>query len=255
VNRLGCLTAYTEYVKGTKRQARRRSRPGAARARSAAAPASVPASTRKAAAVPRKPAQKRSWWRKVHPVSTLKLLAAFVIWLATVAAAVIGWASYNDQHQLAVNTITQQQQHDAQGVSFAQDDYGKGNVLGATIIENNSNAPVHYVVFDVGVVVFNDVPATTWVEKIFAFSLYDIPACSVGTTNITNTAFGEMLKLLGPHHFRYFVTNVGPMSFTDRYGVSWRYSTVGKLEQGPGLSDAVQTRNIAVPFKTSTGCS
>jgi hypothetical protein len=175
--------------------------------------------------------------------------------LATVAIAVIGWLSYNDQHQLAVNTITQQQQYDAQAVSFAQDNYGKGNVLDATIIENNSNAPVHYVVLDVGVVVFNHIPATTWTEKIFAFSLYDIPACSVGTINITNTAFGQMLRLLGSRHFQYFVTNVGPMSFTDRYGVSWRYSTVGKLEQGPGLSDAVQTTNIAVPFKTSTGCS
>jgi hypothetical protein len=215
----------------------------------------VPASARQAAAVPRKPTQNRRWWQKVHSVSTLKLLAASVIWLATVAAAVIGWASYSDQHQLAVNAITQQQQHDAQGVSFAQDNYGKGNLLGATVIANNSNAPVHYVVLDVGVVVFNHVPATTYVQKIFAFSLYDIPACSVGTINITNTALGEMVKFLGPHHYRYLVTNVGPMSFTDRYGVSWRYSTVGQLKQGPGLSDAVQTTNIAVPFKTSTGCS
>lgn len=241
-------------MKASKRRRSRKSRSGTARPRPAATPARAP-SAQRAATASKKATQKRSWWQKIHPISTFKLFAASIIWLATVAAAVSGWASYSNQHKLAVNTITQQQQNDAQGVSFAEENYGKNNLLGATIIENNSNAPVHYVVLDVGVVNFNNVPARQWVQKFFAFSLYDIPACSIGTINITNTALGEMLKLLGPHHYQYFVTNVGPMSFTDRYGVSWRYSTVGLLKQGPGLSNAVQTTSIAVPFKTSTGCS
>jgi len=187
----------------------------------------------------------------VLSLSNLKLLCAFLAGMATLA---IGYATYSDVHRADISAVTEQQRHDAEEVSFAQ--AGKHDFLAATVIANNSNAPVHFVVIDVDVAVFNHIPSTAPTIRTFAFSLYDIPACSVGTTNITDTALKEMLKLMEPHHFRYLVMNVGPLSFTDRNGVSWKYSTIGKLVRGPGLPEpSGRTTHISVPFKASTGCS
>ncbi len=240
---------------GAKKKSRRRSHPQKPAPQAAVTPA-VPSKPAPQAAVtpavPKKSTQKR-WWQKVFSFSTLKLLGAFLAGMATLT---IAYATYHDAHQANVNSITEQQRHDAEGVSFAQDSSGKNNLLGATIITNNSNAPVHFVVFNVDVVLFNHIPSSAPVIRTFAFFLFDVPACSVGTINITNTAFGEMMTLMQSHFFRFALVDVQSMSFTDRYNVSWRYSRVGQLNRGPGLPEpSGRTESISVPFKASTGCS
>ncbi len=240
---------------GAKKKPQRRSQSPKAAAQAAVTPAVPPKAAAQAAVTPDVPqtSPQKSWRQKVFSFSTLKLSVAFVAGMATLT---IAYATYHDAHQADVNSITEQQQDDAEGVSFAQDNSGKNNLLGATIITNNSNAPVHFVVFNVDVVLFNHIPSSAPTIRTFAFFLFNIPACSVGTINITNTAFAEMMTLMQPHHFRYAVVDVQSMSFTDRYNVSWRYSRIGQLNQGPGLPQpSGRTTSISVPFKASTGCS
>jgi hypothetical protein len=179
-------------VKSANGQPSRRTHPRVTRVRHVGAPASSLGTRHGRAAIPAKPAQKRSRWQKVFSLSTLKLLGAFLLGAGTLA---IAYLTYQDTHRADVSSITEQRQHDAEGVSFAEGATGKANLVGSTIITNNSIAPVHFVVFSVDVVLFNHTPSSAPVIKTFAFSLFNIPACSIGSVNIQKTESAKWSSL------------------------------------------------------------
>ena len=238
----GHSITYTKHMKDSQRRARKPLQPRV----STSGPSSKPPSS-----LSRQGTQSEKYSLKSdHSRKALILIGSILIPLASL---IISYGAYSDAHRADAVAIADQQQQDAQNVSFAEEFNGKNNFLGTTTIENNSNAPVHFVVINVMVALFNHIPAKAPTLRTFAFSLYDIPACSVGTINLTRIALKELEH--GLPQSRYFVMNVGPMSFTDRYGVSWRYSTIGRLEHGPSLPEpSGRTVHITVPFKTSTGC-
>lgn len=194
--------------------------------------------------------------------------------LVAIAALVISLATYvnqrsanEDAHQLYEATVISQERQEAEQVSFLQ---GRGLSPRQTFqysdrtvaINNSSNTPIYTVAFGVDINLGAASIADT--EHSLSVNLYlgSIPACSVGTVDMT-TAIAEIIKE------RFKVRSVPPdkitfvvdrMTFSDRDDVPWEYLYGGSLQQisqGELLDFAFgsQYAPLSATYKPAASCS